>query len=133
MSEPSFGERSRHALSTCDPILIKLAQEAIEVGMDFAVLEGQRGQTRQEEMFHRGLSKVRWPLSRHNREPSEAFDIAPWPIDWKDTQRFYHLAGIVRAVAHEHGVEVRWGGDWDCDFDLRDQSFMDLAHFELVV
>jgi peptidoglycan L-alanyl-D-glutamate endopeptidase CwlK len=100
--------------------------------MDFSVLEGHRDAERQADLFHRGLSKLQWPNSKHNREPSEAIDIAPWPIDWRDTQRFYHLAGIVRTIAGEHEITLRWGGDWDSDFDLRDQNFMDLAHFELV-
>ena len=130
---PSFGQRSRRMLATCRTELVVLAEEALAVGMDFAVLEGHRDAERQEDLFHRGLSRLRWPHSMHNRDPSHAFDIAPWPIDWRDTQRFYHLAGILRTIAHEHELAIRWGGDWDCDFDLRDQSFMDLAHFELIV
>jgi peptidoglycan L-alanyl-D-glutamate endopeptidase CwlK len=126
-----FGNRSRRALSTCRTELVVLAEEALSVGMDFAVLEGHRDAERQADLFHRGLSKVRYPDSKHNASPSLAFDLAPWPIDWKDVQRFYHLAGIVRCVAADHGLELRWGGDWDCDFDLRDQSFYDLGHFEL--
>lgn len=127
-----FGTRSRLALNSCHMDLVALAESALGVGMDFAVVEGHRSAERQAEMYHKGLSKLQWPDSMHNKEPSLAFDLAPWPIDWRDTQRFYHLAGIVRAIASEHGVELRWGGDWDCDFDLRDQNFMDLGHFELV-
>jgi peptidoglycan L-alanyl-D-glutamate endopeptidase CwlK len=130
---PSFGQRSRRALASCRHELVVLAEEALMVGMDFAVIEGHRDAERQADLYHRGLSKLQWPMSKHNREPSEAFDVAPWPIDWRDVQRFYHLAGILRAVASESGLAIRWGGDWDCDFDLRDQSFMDLAHFELIL
>jgi peptidoglycan L-alanyl-D-glutamate endopeptidase CwlK len=130
---PSFGQRSRRALSTCHTELVVLAEEALGVGMDFTVIEGHRDADRQADLYHRGLSKLRWPLSKHNPEPSEAFDLAPYPIDWQDPQRFYHLAGILRAVASESGLELRWGGDWDRDFDLRDQRFMDLAHFELIL
>ncbi len=61
-----------------------------------------------------------------------AVDIAPYPIDWKDHKRFYYLAGIVKGVASQMGIKVRWGGDWDSDNDLNDQSFMDLGHFEIV-
>ena len=28
-------------------------------------------------------------------------------------------------------VNLRWGGDWDRDFDLKDQRFNDYPHFEL--
>jgi peptidoglycan L-alanyl-D-glutamate endopeptidase CwlK len=61
-----------------------------------------------------------------------AVDLAPYPIDWKNTKRFYHFAGIVLGVATEMGIRIRWGGDWDMDDDLDDQSFMDLVHFEIV-
>ena len=129
----TFGVRSRRALGQVRDELVVLAEEALAVGMDFTVLEGYRSEEAQEDLFHRGLSKLRGGQSKHNRDPAEAIDVAPWPIDWRDTQRFYHLAGIIRAKAHELGLAIRWGGDWDCDFDLRDQSFMDLGHYELVL
>jgi len=28
--------------------------------------------------------------------------------------------------------EVRWGGDWDRDTELKDNRFMDLVHIELI-
>ena len=33
-------------------------------------------------------------------------------------------------VAAAEGIKIRWGGDWDRDNDLADQSFNDLVHFE---
>lgn len=132
---PSFGNRSRRMLATCHTELAVLAEEAIAVGMDFTVLEGHRSAGRQEHLFRTGFSRVQFPNSRHNFLPSEAFDIAPYPIDWKDSGRFYHLAGILRSIADGAlgHYTLRWGGDWDGDFDLRDQTFMDLAHFELIL
>ena len=41
------------------------------------------------------------------------------------------FGSFVRGVAYKMGVEIRWGGDWDGDFDLKDQTFMDLVHFEI--
>ncbi len=32
--------------------------------------------------------------------------------------RFYFFAGIVKGIAWELGIGVRWGGDWDSDNDL---------------
>ncbi len=130
---PSFGKESRTALDTCDPRLQKIAEKAIEI-MDFSVLEGHRTKERQDELYNENppKTKVQWPNSKHNTIPSRAFDIAPYPIDWKDIRRFYILAGVIRAVAHELGIKLRWGGDWDSDDDLKDQTFNDLPHFELV-
>jgi len=30
------------------------------------------------------------------------------------------------------GVDLRWGGDWDGDTEVRDNGFDDLVHFEIV-
>ena len=29
------------------------------------------------------------------------------------------------------GVDIRWGGDWNGDFNLKNQNFYDLPHFEV--
>lgn len=68
----------------------------------------------------------------HNKTPSLAVDVAPWPIDWNDKNRFYHFAGRVQGIAQMFNIKIRWGGDWDSDNDLKDQNFYDLPHFELV-
>jgi len=65
-----------------------------------------------------------------------ATDAAPWfqeepNIRWYDTKSFYHFAGFVLGIAAVMGIELRWGGDWDMDDDLHDQTFNDLVHFEL--
>ena len=57
--------------------------------------------------------------------------LAPYPIDWNDKERFYFFAGYVKGIASQMGIELRWGGDWDSDNQLHDQTFMDLPHFEL--
>jgi peptidoglycan L-alanyl-D-glutamate endopeptidase CwlK len=132
-----FGERSLARLATCDERLVKVATLALKVGMDFTVVSGWRGEAEQNDLYSRGLSKQRWPDSHHNAvtelgDPrSLAIDVAPWPIDWRDAKAFYHLAGVFRAVAFDLAIPLRWGGDWDMDFDLSDQTFMDLGHFEL--
>ncbi len=61
----------------------------------------------------------------------------PWPgvlhgvSVWQDETRFAYVAGIIKGVAHVHGVDLRWGGDWNSDSSLRDHSFIDMPHFEL--
>ncbi len=66
---------------------------------DITVLCGHRGKAEQEDCFKRGTSKLTWPHSRHNKTPSLAVDIAPYPIDWKDTGSFAVLRGFVLARA----------------------------------
>lgn len=137
---------SENALRTCHPKLQRVARRAIEI-FDFRVLEGHRNEQRQNELFYDDppKTKVKWPNSKHNTDPSRAFDIAPFPVIWpsytlrlkdfgkyvKSVARFYLLAGVIMTVAEEMGIKLRWGGDWDGDWDLFDQKFDDLGHFEL--
>ena len=125
---PSFGHRSEENLKTIHLHLQLLLREAIKL-MDFTVIEGHRSPERQAQLLTEKKTKVE--RSKHNESPSLAVDIAPWPIDWEDTKRFYYLAGIIRTLASEHGIPTRWGGDWDSDSDFADNVFNDLPHFEL--
>jgi len=127
----SFGASSKAQLDTVHPRLKELFNEVVKT-FDCKVICGYRTQGDQDKAFEAGLSKVQWPNSKHNSYPSLAVDVAPYPVDWKDLNRFYHFGGYVRAVADRLGIKIRWGGDWDGDFDLKDQNFFDLPHFELV-
>ncbi len=127
---PKFSDRSQERLNTCHPDL-KLLFEKIIKKYDCSILEGHRSSTRQDELYSQGKSKAKAGESKHNSTPSLAVDVAPWPIDWNDKDRFYHFGGYVKGVADSLGISVRWGGDWDGDNDLKDQSFFDLPHFEL--
>ena len=126
-----FGASSLEKLKTCDSKIIFVMEKAIQI-IDFSVICGHRGMKDQNKAFRAGRSKLQWPKSKHNSTPSKAIDIAPWPINWKDTKRFYYLGGIVMGIAQENNIQLRWGGDWDMDGDTSDNSFNDLAHFELV-
>lgn len=130
---PEFSQRSQSRLDTCHPILQKVMSVAIQV-MDFSILEGQRGEAEQDQAFREGRSHVQFPDSKHNSTPSNAVDIAPYPIDWEDTERFVMLAGVIRAVAYALRVEdkIRWGGDWDRDGQMSDERFRDYVHFEVI-
>ncbi len=48
---------------------------------------------------------------------------------WKRQTLF---AGYVLATAKAMGIDLRWGGDWSMDFEVRDNQFDDLVHFEIV-
>lgn len=127
---PKYSKRSLDKLNTCHKDLIKLFETVIEC-YDCSILEGHRSNEKQEQLFHEGRSKVRAGKSKHNSLPSQGIDVAPYPIDWNNTKRFYHFAGYVKGIADSLNIRIRWGGDWDGDNDLDDQSFMDLVHFEI--
>ena len=129
---PSFSDKSLSKLATCDPRLQRVFHEVVR-NFDCTILEGHRNRERQNQMVAEGKSQVRWPDGKHNTVPSMAVDVTPYPIVWDDRERQTLFAGYVLATAKAMGVNLRWGGDWDRDTEVRDNSFDDLVHFELVV
>ena len=132
---PHFSKLSTTRLLTCHIDLQTLFKEVIK-HYDCSVLCGHRGENAQNYVHSIGNSYVTWPNSEHNKEPSLAVDVVPWyserpHISWKDIKKFYHFAGFVLGTAKAMRISICWGGDWDSDVDLDDQSFMDLAHFEV--
>lgn len=132
----SFGRASKERYDTLHCKLQMIMDKAIQV-MDFTIVCGFRNEHDQEKAFAEGKSKLHWPDSNHNSNPSFAVDIAPWDpsignIDWNSRDRFIYLAGIVKGIAQELNIEIRWGGDWDDDTFMRDQTFHDMPHIELV-
>ena len=125
-----FGRRSRERLATADPDLQKIFNEVIKY-VDCSVLEGHRDERTQDRLFEEGKTKVRYPLGRHNSKPSRAVDVVPYPVDWDDRERFTLFAGFVLGMARGMGISLRWGGDWDVDFQVSDNRFDDFPHFEL--
>lgn len=136
---PRFGKSSLSVLNELHPVLQAVLSMAIQ-HVDFTVLDGHRSREEQERYFREGTSKVQFPHSKHNSLPAEAVDIAPWPIDWSDTARFYYIGGFIMGVGELYlwltGLHtqyaLRYGGDWDRDSEVKDQTFMDLGHIELI-
>ena len=127
---PRFGKRSLGALDTCDERLVKIFNEVIKT-VDCSVLEGHRGESRQDRFYKEGKSKVKYPNGRHNKLPSVACDVVPYPIDWDDRERFHLFAGFVLGIAKSMGIKLRWGGDWNMNWEVDDNKFDDFPHFEL--
>lgn len=127
---PAFSKTSLERLATCHPKLQALMNEVIKYE-DCVILCGHRGQAEQDQAFRDGKSKLKWPQGKHNTLPSNAVDIAPYPLDWNDSLAFARLAGYVQAVADSMGIAVRWGGDWNKNGKSKDERFLDLVHFEL--
>jgi peptidoglycan LD-endopeptidase CwlK len=125
-----FSKSSQRNLETCHPKLQELFNEVTK-SFDCTVICGHRTREQQDLAFTSGKSKTSWPMSKHNQQPSQAVDVCPTPLDWNNRDAFYHFAGFVRATAIHLGIKIRWGGDWDGNFNLKDQNFFDLPHFEL--
>lgn len=151
MSE--FGRSSRAKLNTCHPELQRVADVVIQE-MDHTIIYGWRSEQIQMALYKAGKSTKAFG-SKHNHvlairknlvaasgdpwtsamlpgvKQSNAIDVAPWPIDWKNINRFRLLAGLYLGVAVALGIKLRWGGDWDRDFsELDEKGLRDFGHLE---
>ena len=99
--------------------------------MDCSVLEGHRSKDRQNSLYAEGKTKLRYPNGRHNEYPSRAVDVVPYPVDWNDRERFHLFAGFVIGTAMSMGTNLRWGGDWNQNWEVDDNKFDDFPHFEI--
>jgi peptidoglycan L-alanyl-D-glutamate endopeptidase CwlK len=123
-------------LAHVDPRLADIVRELGRYVDGVQVVCGHRGKEDQDKAFAERKSKVKWPKSKHNSLPARAVDLAlvrRGAIDWNASQDWYYIAGLIRVIASQKGVEVRWGGDWDGDGDFKEEKFKDLPHFELRV
>lgn len=120
---PEFSSTSLTRLATCERDLQALFLCVIRE-RDCIILCGHRGEADQNKAFDEGKSKLRWPHGNHNKMPSRAVDVAPYPLDWEDKAAFVELSKVVKKHAAKLGIRVSWGGDW--------QGFVDLPHWELV-
>ncbi len=132
---PRFGKRSEENLSQCHEDIQRLFREVVKY-YDCSVICGHRGEKDQNEAYHSGRSKLKFPESKHNSFPSEGVDVVPYfknrpHVRWDDKEKFYEFAGIVQGIAATLGINIRWGGNWDRDDELHDQGFMDLPHYEI--
>lgn len=126
-----FGKRSKESLSTCNSALQTLAKKALATSpMDFSIICGHRNKQDQDKAFSDGTSKLRWPRSKHNKQPSLAFDAVPYPLDWNDLDSFKDLGEHIKStweslsLEEKEGWDLSWGGDW--------KSFKDYPHYELI-
>ncbi len=123
---PKFGRVSRKRLKGINVKLVNVLNELIKI-MDVTIIEGIRTEERQKELLEKGATKVKY--SKHME--GKAVDVAPYPIDWNDRERFHYMGGMVRGIGQQLGIKIRWGGDWDSDGEIKDNNFDDLVHIEL--
>lgn len=125
-----FSERSLKKLNGVHPSMIYILLKAIKTSpVDFSILEGVRSQERQKQLYKSGASRCDGVKNKSNHQVKEngfgyAVDLAPYPIDWKDTKRFKILSEHIKKVAKELEINIRWGGDF--------KSLVDMPHYELI-
>lgn len=130
----TWSPASQKVYDTLDYKLQRLVTRIRDEVMDISLISGFRRQAEQDLLFRSGLSKLRWPDSRHNTNPSQAVDLQPYPYPSYDPKLWGalgYIAGRAYRIAVEEGFEIRWGGDWDGDGEMTDQEFDDLFHIEI--
>ena len=140
-----WSDHSKRELQTVHADLVTLFTIVLQI-WDCKISEGHRAQAEQDLAFLQGHSKIKWPDGNHNKLPSMAVDVLPFVegkfIGWTGdhaTKQWFAFAGLVKGVAAmllSQGLmthSIRWGGDWDSDWNFKDQSFNDWPHFELII
>jgi peptidoglycan L-alanyl-D-glutamate endopeptidase CwlK len=134
---PKFGKASLKRLSTLHPDLQKILNELIKY-FDFSIIAGHRGEEEQNRAYDSAYSTKKWANSKHNKQPSDAVDIAPFPIDWSKRGRFLLLIGAALCIARQMKAngeitsDIRSGADWNRNNDPDDEMFIDLPHLERI-
>ena len=130
-----WGSRSLVVRASLDSRLIKIVDTLLADVADVSLVSGHRSEKEQNELFRQKKSKLEYPQSKHNAYPSLAVDLQPYPYPTYEPQLWgslgYIAAHAIRIGAGQ-GVHLRWGGDWDQDGALTDQTFDDLFHLEIV-
>ena len=87
-----------------------------------------RGETEQNEAFKNKSSKVQWPNSKHNKNPSTAIDIFQINVLGKAIFDPVYCAKV-NDLAKKLGFKIRWGGDWNQN-GKTEKGENDFVHFE---
>lgn len=152
---PAFGRESQKKLNTCDKDIRLICDKTI-IMIDFSIITGHRTKEEQNGLFPK-YTKLKWPKGKHNKFPSMAVDIAPYikpygvifggreqifrmmeirgvskaAAEAFVVKSYARMMGYIEAIAFTAGIKIRVGIDWDGDFDMLDQKFHDLGHWEL--
>lgn len=137
MSKYTLSERSLKRMEGVESDLQKVVQMAIgRTPVDFGVawLGGFRTPEEQNQLFKDGHSKCDGYAKLSKHQFGEAVDLQVFVggTAVKSEKMQCVVAGVVASCACALGVNIRWGGDWDSDGDMRDNTFNDLYHFEII-
>lgn len=126
-------DKSEKMLEGVHSVLAHITRSARDFVV-FRVTCGYRGQVEQDEAFASGLTKCRYPTSKHNKESdgkpcSLAVDLYPAGIhskNWNEPDEVIIWDNLMKAMfraAFDVGIQLRWGGSFNGGWDK--------PHFEL--
>ena len=156
----SFGKKSKIQYDTLHSDLQMILDWGIKTcRVDFSLLEGHRPVEKQFEYYKKGREFIggEWVLTnpkakitnidgiftkgKHNYNPSLAVDFTVYvpgkpELMWDAIHLTYVGASLIMIsdfLFNEGLIEhkLRWGGNWDLDGDLSDNTLYDRPHVEL--
>ena len=145
---PKFSKSSLSKLRTTHIDLQTLFQVVVKY-FDCTITYGIRSTEEQQRLYAKGrtvpgqiVTYKDGVIKKSKHQEGLAVDVAvyyknPPHYRWDDKEGMYHFAGQVLGIAailKEQGLidsDIRWGGNWDGDDELHDQTFYDLIHFEI--
>lgn len=130
-----WGPRSKAVYDTLDPRLQSICNQILQEYADISLICGHRNQVDQDKAFADGKSQKKWPDGNHNKSPSLAVDLQPHPVPEQETKlrvALGYIAGVAIVLAKNQHVKLRWGGDWNMNGSVTDNSFDDLYHLEII-
>ena len=126
----TWGKRSLEVYATLDPRLQRVLDRVLQEAADISLICGFRDKHAQDIAVAAGVSKVKWPDGKHNKWPSLAVDLRPYPMPKRKEVLWAalgYIAGRMIQIGIEEGVGLRWGGEWDRDGDVTDESVYDVC------
>ena len=119
MSDRQWGPKSQRVRDTLDPRLQNVVDFILVTIADISLISGQRDEEEQNELVKLGTSKLRYPKSKHNKQPkSYAVDFQPYPMPNINAENTYiraraekklwaslaYVAGAARVYAYANGL-----------------------------
>lgn len=131
---PEFSKKSLERLSGVHPDLQTIMHYVVK-DFDIKVISGLRTQEEQQALYAQGRSApgdivthLDGLTRRSKHQTGLAVDVAPYPIDWEDHERFrnmgWYILGVARMLKQYGAVDhdIKWGGTW---------QWKDYPHFEI--
>ena len=122
----TLSQKSKDRLAGVHPDLVAVVNHAISISeVDFAVLEGVRSKSRQEQLVKAGASQTM--NSRHiTGHAVDLGAIVAGQVRW-DWPLYHKIADAMKKAAAELRIPLEWGGDWKT---LKDGPHFQLPHKE---
>lgn len=124
------------------PTLIKTVEEAIKLTkQDFSVTDGVRTTRQQKVLFDKGASQRDGTKrkSLHQKQDDgygHAVDLVPYVsglgVRW-EWSLIYPIAAAMAIAARNNGLELVWGGVWDCNLSEYSRGITDIDKLALAM